>query len=1040
MSITIKLHDNKSLDIEKQIKISDSWARVKELVTNDVEKQNKLLFSYEDEENDTVVGSTDMEWSSLTQLAAIKPLLVDIYVNTKCCNDSLSFVKVAPDVLPEAIITSVSPSEAVITSGNKKKLCCSSDNLIENLKLNGSKPEASCCGSSEGCCPPVQSYDVDDGIPLVNIKNPTLEAHQYSGESLRAVTLPLGPIGGGNISIAGDGGLRQWQISNKVNHVAAVPDSFFAVKVGNKSFVLQSDKLYDASGFKPAPIISDHIVPQCSIDLLKVIPGVSDVEITAKYPVVEVDYKDSSLPVEVHLESWSPKIPSNSKDSAIPAIIFDFHVKNTSTNVVDISLLSSLQNIAGWNGHDVINNEVDCHGYGGNANSLLTSGSLYGIDMNNLSLASDHPFNGHVAIAGVSMDGDKLSSMLQYTTVKSLWSYFNSTGLPGQGLLGPSQAGTTYNGAVNIARTLKPGESSVFTYILGWHFPNRYRDWNLGVTVPNTNVFVGNYYATQWKTMQQVLEYTRDSLDRLRKATYAFRDAMFNSTLPWQLIDSAAGRVSVLNSPSCMWQADGNFYAFEGCSTTSGCCPLNCTHVWNYEMALAILYPDVERTMREIDLVHMITPHGVIPSRTTCPLELRRQWQLWENYATDPASCTICVDGEIGTVLKTYREVLHGAPKDWLHKLWPAIKLVMNHWLNVLDGDKNGLVYGPQPNTYDVSTYGYMVLIGALYLCGLRAAEEMAILEGDKDFEKICHDRFLLGTVNLDAKCFTNGKWYTHVVDPNHATNVLTDATVIGVMYGQWWAHILNLGYLLPKEHVQSHLIYTFERNFVTSFDFKQSPRTFCDARDNGWITGKWDDGKRPQNPLRYTGEAAWSGVLYPFAGLLLVEGLQHQSLQVLEVIRYLYDGTRRSPWNEIECGDHYTRCMSAFALFKLAAGNSWTRNDDDTLSLTFNPIMNQSDFKGFFSVGTAWGSYMQCNVHEKRVQLSVSYGMLNMSTLNISMETYNGVMIFKYNANNQKTPVKHSISKKMGSVTSIVFHEPCHLSAEEYLRVDWLD
>ena len=38
-------------------------------------------------------------------------------------------------------------------------------------------------------------------------------------------------------------------------------------------------------------------------------------------------------------------------------------------------------------------------------------------------------------------------------------------------------------------------------------------------------------------------------------------------------------------------------------------------------------------------------------------------------------------------------------------------------------------------------------------------------------------------------------------------------------MYGQWWAHLLNLGYLLPKEHIKSHLQYTYARNYVPSFD-----------------------------------------------------------------------------------------------------------------------------------------------------------------------------------------------------------------------------
>lgn len=61
-----------------------------------------------------------------------------------------------------------------------------------------------------------------------------------------------------------------------------------------------------------------------------------------------------------------------------------------------------------------------------------------------------------------------------------------------------------------------------------------------------------------------MLEYTVSNLQELSLNTYAFRDAMFDSSLPWQLVDSAAGRVSVIRSPSTMWPADGNFYCFEG--------------------------------------------------------------------------------------------------------------------------------------------------------------------------------------------------------------------------------------------------------------------------------------------------------------------------------------------------------------------------------------------------------------------------------------------------------------------------------------------
>lgn len=61
-----------------------------------------------------------------------------------------------------------------------------------------------------------------------------------------------------------------------------------------------------------------------------------------------------------------------------------------------------------------------------------------------------------------------------------------------------------------------------------------------------------------------MLEYTVSNLQELSTNTYAFRDAMFDTSLPWQLVDSAAGRVSVIRSPSTMWIADGNFYCFEG--------------------------------------------------------------------------------------------------------------------------------------------------------------------------------------------------------------------------------------------------------------------------------------------------------------------------------------------------------------------------------------------------------------------------------------------------------------------------------------------
>src|SRR5207249_6831080 len=84
------------------------------------------------------------------------------------------------------------------------------------------------------------------------------EYYVRRGEKLRAVAMPLGGIGTGSIALAGDGGLRQWQIVHNVNHLAEVPHSFFAVWAraeGGRAVarVLQSSAHYDLSGFQAPP-------------------------------------------------------------------------------------------------------------------------------------------------------------------------------------------------------------------------------------------------------------------------------------------------------------------------------------------------------------------------------------------------------------------------------------------------------------------------------------------------------------------------------------------------------------------------------------------------------------------------------------------------------------------------------------------------------------------------------------------------------------------------------------------------------------------
>ena len=102
--------------------------------------------------------------------------------------------------------------------------------------------------------------------------------------------------------------------------------------------------------------------------------------------------------------------------------------------------------------------------------------------------------------------------------------------------------------------------------------------------------------------------------------------------------------------------------AFEGCGDNGGCCPMNCTHVWNYVQTVAYLFPDLERSVRQTDFQHNTRPNGDMAFRTLLPLIGDTLW------AFKPAA-----DGQMGTVMKAYREWLQCGDREFLEGLWPGV-------------------------------------------------------------------------------------------------------------------------------------------------------------------------------------------------------------------------------------------------------------------------------------------------------------------------------------------------------------------------------
>ncbi len=861
----------------------------------------------------------------------------------------------------------------------------------------------------------------------------------YSGTALRAVAMPMGGIGTGQIAICGDGSLRQWQIFNSVNHQAFVPGSFFAIwtrsRVGLKAVssakVLQSDALYDDSSFVPAPSVSDHIVPEEAKKLLEKLPGVDKTEFVGEYPIAILSYPDDELPVDVSMEAFSPFIPLNTKDSGLPIIIFKFKVKNNGEKPVEASVAASLQNAVGWDGLSSIS-DVRNRCYGGNQNSAIKLKDLSAIVMSSTALPEDSPGYGTMTLAAITENASMLS---HWDELDLFWKNFSSDGTFDESPSSPASApGRTWNGALAVpVGRIEPGEEKEAVFLISWYFPNRYVNWNqqsFGVKDTKSKFWLGNMYNNWFKSSLAVAEYVRDNLERLDSETHLYRDTFYNSTLPYWLLDCVTSQTSTIRSPTCFWTEEGHFYGFEGCCGAStggnvgGCCPLNCTHVWNYEQSISKLFPELERKMREVDLEVQLSPKGAIPHRTTLPLYLSR----WSN--PDPTSGVYAVDGHCGTHLKTYREYRQSGDRDFLDGLWPKVKLAMDYLIKAWDSDGDGVLDGPQWNTYDCFLYGHNSFTSGLYLAALRAAEEMAKVKNDRKAAARYRELFEKGKAKLDGELW-NGEYYVQKYDAEkHKDHQYGTGCHSDQLLGQWWAHILDLGYILPKEHVRKVLESIYRYNWRESFvGHKQQPRVYLLDDEKGLLICSWPKGGRPEGTATLYSDEIWTGIEYPVAGAMIFEGMVAEAFKIVGSARKRHDGTLRSPWNEVECGDHYARPMSSWAL--LEAISSYRYNATEK-SIAFGPRLNPGDFRAFFTSAEGWGSFSQKTEDGKfTASIELKYGRLELKVLELNSDG----KVVSLEVRSKDKLVKVSWENKDGRL-GITFSRTLVLSAGEDLEI----
>jgi len=791
----------------------------------------------------------------------------------------------------------------------------------------------------------------------------------FRGEALRSIAFPLGGIGTGTISVGGYGQLCDWEIFNRPAKGETLPYSFFAVwmKEQGKEPIA---RVLEARRPPPYGQAWNGLPP----DQMWGLPRFAKAEFSGFYPFARIGLSDPQLPINVQLDAFNPMIPLNELDSSLPVAILRYTVHNRSRRPVAVSVVGSLLNAVGYQGRQLPQGRLH-ESFGQNKNEFLRQKPIAGLKMTSAKPKHDAPGFGSMALA-TTHTGKRsyLTHWLRgehWDDLQAFWDDFAKDGHIQSDTKGVSADGEAEHGSLAASATIAPGKSESFTFLIAWHFPNRTYDRNPVGSPQHFNL--RNWYADQFPDAWSVARYTADNLERLESQTKAYTDTLSASTLPNVVLNAAGSQVSILRTQTVFRTDDGKLFGYEGTRDASGSCPMNCTHVWNYEQALAFLFPSLERTMRDTDFSVNTRKGGHMAFRSLLPLSKR----LWE---FKPAA-----DGQMGCILKLYREWQMSGDRKFLARHWPAAKRALEFAFkkNGWDANRDGVMEGEQHNTYDIEFFGSNSMMGTLYLGALKAASVMARELGDSTSADTYEKLFTRGSKKLDTLLF-NGQWYVQKgVNTAKTKYQFGKGCLSDQLLGQWFCEVVGLGHVLPRVHIRRTLRSIFVNNWKRNLSTHHSvQRTYALNDEAGLLLCTWPAGGRPPLPFIYADEV-WTGIEYQVAAHLVYEGFVDEGLSIVKGVRDRYDGSRRNPWDEIECGHHYARAMASWSLILALSGYRYSAPQQ---MIGFSPRIRPEKFASFFSAGTGWGLFKQtATKRTQTAELSLRYGHLTLREIQLA-------------------------------------------------------
>ncbi len=813
----------------------------------------------------------------------------------------------------------------------------------------------------------------------------------YTGAYLTRVAFPIGGLGAGMFCMEGTGAISHMSVRNRPE-VFHEPSIFAAISIKGKkdgAKVLEGPVPdWKKFGFKDAA--------NGSTGATTGLPRFRNASFKARFPFAQLDLQDKDLPLKVQVVGWSPFVPGEEDNSSLPVGAFEYHFTNTGTTTLEAVFSFNSKNFLhideGQNAIRPVKNGFILTEKGKTDKpqrsdfAIFTNDDTAVVDhcwfrggwWDPLTMAWNAVKNGEtITTAPVEKDAPGASLYVPFTLlpggkklVKVLFAWYTP------------ESDITYGDNASAKQNCDPASGCC-------HSPA-----DIGLDKYDKDFkapFFKPWYSSQFSSVEDVCAFWQKNYDDLQKKSNLFKEAFFATTLPAEVVEAVSANLSILKSPTVMRQYDGRLWSFEGCSDEGGCCHGSCTHVWNYAQAIPHLFPALERSLRGTEFCESQDEKGHQNFRSALPIKPATH----EFHAA--------ADGQLGGIMKVYRDWRISGDNDWLKKIYPMVQKSMDYCISTWDPRSKGVIEEPHHNTYDIEFWGPDGMHCSFYIGALDAIIAMGAFLG-KDMNRYTtlaeKGRAFMEKELYDGEYFYQKIQFTGLNAENPATaksfggeysaeaQKLLEKEGPKYQYGKgclsdgvlgaWISRMCGLADPISAEKLRSHLKAVHKYNLRESLIEHANPQrpSFAFGDEGGLLLCTWPKGGKLSLPFVYSDEV-WTGIEHQVAAHLMLMGQVKEGLDILKASRKRYDGRIRNPFNEYECGHWYARALSSYGYLQALTGIRY-----DAVDKTLFVDSKVGDFTCFLSTEQGFGTV---TLKQGKVAVKTAYGNIEVNKIRLS-------------------------------------------------------